>query len=165
MTLAELELSFEAIETAIAQADGEITPENADVLASLNLAEKDKLDGYALYLRTLEGDVATYKSLRDELQAKEKTVAGKIDWLKTRLRQHMALRETTEMRGDIYKFRLVKAGKPPVEVLVAPEDLPRSFCTVKVTPNLDLIREAIMQGTVSPDIARLGECTLSLRIS
>jgi hypothetical protein len=164
MNLQEIATGFDAFEAAIEASDGELTEELAAQHDALNLAERDKLDGYAFYMKSLQGDAQKYRQLADELYAKQQRALKRYDWLKDRLKYHMLDREVTEMRGDLYKFALVKSGKPPVEILVEPEHLPREWVTMTITPNKEVIRKALQSGEPYPPVAKLGEATQSVRI-
>jgi hypothetical protein len=163
-TLLEIEQGWSAVWHEVGLAGGELTAETAASLDALNLEEKSKADGYVYQIKGLEGDAAKYKALADELLAKAKTAQGRADWLKQRVRDYMAFREITELRGETWRFALQKAGKPPVEILVTAEELPREWTTITVKPNLETIRKVLTSGEAYPPVARLGEASLSLRI-
>jgi hypothetical protein len=165
LTLDQIAANFQAIDSLLAESGGEATPEIEAWFTEYDLAEQQKVDGYVFYIRALEGECKAIKALEDELAGKRKTVANRIEYLKRRVADYLTVMGKDEVRGDIYRFKFQNnGGEAPVEVLVQPEDLPAPLTNVKVTPNLDAIRQGLLSGSIQPTVARFGPRGRHLRI-
>jgi hypothetical protein len=168
MKLDQLTQGWEMFEAAIEAEGGELTESLAQRMDFLNLNERSKADNYVFYLKALEGECDQLKKLEDELATKRRTKEKRYDWLKERVKQYMAGREMEELKGEVFKFKLVKAGKRPVEIVAPLDKLPPSWVKTERKPILEAIRIALEmhEGNVNTlsSLARLGEPTMSLRI-
>jgi hypothetical protein len=166
LRLDEIAQGWDAFETAIEGNAGELTPELEAQLDVLNLAEREKLDGYALYLRSLEEQVRSFKAIEDELAAKRRTVQNRIAWLKGRVEGFMYTTDRDELKGDIYRFKLARnGGKPPLRLCSEdPEAYPVDCRVTTVVLNKEQIRLGIERGTILPELAFIDEPGRSLRI-
>jgi hypothetical protein len=166
MRLAEIEAGWETIDGLLAESGGEITPEVEERLATIELAERDKVDAYVFKIRALQGDEASLKKLEEEIAAKRGARKRLREHLMARVDLYMKQREVTELQGNHYRFKYCKnGGKPPVEILAPLEDLPEEWKSVTVEPKKEVIREylAANGGEIQP-LARLGAPTYSIRI-
>ncbi len=170
LRLDEIAANFDALERLLDETAGEVTPEIEAWFAEYDLALREKVDGYVIYLRSLEGDAKSFKSVEDELAVKRRRVETRITWLKSRVEWFMQASEREELRGTIYRFKLVKnGGKAPIDVLVDPAVFPEQLQRVTV----DVDREKV-RGMLTPEspelrsgevvLARLGQVGQSLRI-
>ena len=166
MKLFEIGEQFDALERLLVESGGEVTPEVEAWLAEYGDLEADKLDGYAMFIRSLEHEAEGYKNVAAEFAAKRSARENAIKRLKDRLKQYMELRGTTQIKGKMYTAALNKnGGKPPVIVEVAPEQLPADFVKVTVEPNNEAIRAALVAGAGSlTGLAHLGEVGTHVKI-
>ena len=172
MKLAEIQAGWNRFAEAMEHSGGDLTPEMALELDCLNLAESDKTDGYVFYIKSQEGEIASLKNLEAELAAKRQAAEKRIAWCKTRVRSYMEERQVAELKGAIYKFTLQKAGKPAVELLVEPEELPAVYSRITSVPDKEAIRAALERAAWPTAVgehpivryAKFAEPTVSLRI-
>jgi hypothetical protein len=167
--LDELSHNWGLFEAAIEAEGGELTDSLAARFDLLSYEERTKVDRTVLYLKGLEGESEKWKELETEMAAKRKAVERRIEWLKGLVKRYIDSRMTDRIEGDVWRFQLVKSGKPPIEVLVPPEDLPERWVTLEFRINKEAIRADMdAQGRFLADewnaLARLGEPTQSLRI-
>ena len=166
MRLDEIASQWESVEAALEMTGGELTPALEANLEALNLAEREKVDGYVFKVKALEGECESLKKLKDEIDAKIKARQKLREWLLNRARLYMEQRDTRVLQGQIFRMQLVASGRPPVEVLVPPEELPEGWRITEYKANKEKIREYLESGDATiPALARLGEPTLSVRIS
>jgi hypothetical protein len=169
-TLSTIEQDFSQVWAEIEANDGVLSAEAADRLDVLKLEAGTKADAYAFAIKGLEGDAEKFKALALELTAKAKTAQSRADWLKQRVKTHLEFMGATELRGEVFRFKVQKAGKAPVEVLVPVEALPREWVTITTVPNKEAIRKDLEKWGPNPPIgvsdslARLGEPSMSFRI-
>ena len=170
MKLAEIEQQFSALDALLLESGGEVTPEIEAWLAEYGLAEREKVDGYVFYIRSLEAEATQAKALANELGAKARRRERAIEGLKERVAGYMAARQTDELAGSIYRFKLQRnGGKAP---LVLETEDPARFppSCVKTIPaqtviDRDAVREmAEADSYVLTGLAHLGERGRSLRI-
>jgi hypothetical protein len=173
--LDELAHNWGLFEAAIEAEGGELTDSLAARFDLLSYEERTKVDRTVLYLKGLEGESEKWKELETEMAAKRKSCERRIEWLKGLVKRYMTERQSERIEGDVWRFQLVKSGKPPVEVLVPPEELPRKFQKISVEADKEALRVALTLGPPPLDlagfleingatVARLGEATQSLRI-
>jgi hypothetical protein len=123
MRLDELAVGWDAFERALEENGGELTDEAAAQLDALNLAEKEKVDGVVLYLRSLEGQSQGLKNVEAELGAKRQTIERRIAWLKERVAAYMTQRGLTVLRGEVWRWQYERnGGHLPMELIVQASD-------------------------------------------
>lgn len=122
LTLAEIGTLFAEYEAMLFESGGEVTPESEAVLERLGALEGEKLDAYALRLRSLE-------EYAKQAERRAKAARFAAEHLKARLREHMDLRGVRELRGPAYRAKLQRnGGTRRLRILVEnPADLPVPF--------------------------------------
>lgn len=163
--LDELAHNWSLLEAEIDLAEGELTDDLAARHDLLTYEERQKVDRCVLYLKGLEGEIEKWKELEDEMQAKRRAAERRIEWLKGLMKRYMTERQHGELQGDIWKVKLCKSGRPPVELLVDPKMLPEEFVVYEVRANKEALRRWLETNPPVCSYARLGEPTQSLRIS
>lgn len=115
LTLQQIAENFAALEALLEDSGGEVTPEVDAWLAEYSLAEREKVDAYIGYIKSLESDATAQKALADELSAKAQAKLNRVKWLKGRMAEYMSASGFTELPGTIWKFAFQKnGGKPPL---------------------------------------------------
>ena len=165
LTLDELAGQFSALDALLIEAEGEVTAELEAWLLEYDLAQKDKVDGYALYVKELEGRMAYLKEREIELAGKRRTIERRIDWLKRHLQNYLELRGLTRLEGSIYHARLqTNGGKLPLVLATEdPNAYPEECRVTTVGLNKEAIRALVTQDAIDPDLAHLGTAGVSLR--
>jgi hypothetical protein len=128
--LADIQAGWEALEDALEANGGELTPELEQVHDVLNLALADKVDGYVLYLRSIEEQAKGLKALEQEFAAKRATIERRRERLKARVLEFMQARGLDRVKGAVLPgFRKqANGGKRKMDVAenVPLEKWPRS---------------------------------------
>jgi hypothetical protein len=164
MKLFEIGEQFDALERLLVESGGEVTPEVEAWLAEYGDLEADKLDGYAMFIRSLEHEAEGFKNIASEFAAKRTARENAAKRLKERLKQYMELRGTAQIKGKMYTAALNKnGGKAPIIVDVAPEQLPEQLQRVTVSADVEKIRGLLEMG-VKYDFAHLGEVGQHVKI-
>jgi len=135
--------------------EGEVTPEIQAVLDAVDAwkAELDrdldgKVDGYATFIKELEGRAQVRKQRADELAARARIDTRNADWLKGVLLGELQRREVKKLETHHHRVSVAaNGGKLPLLVkdetaLLAEE----RFVIVKRELNKDAVREALDAG-------------------
>lgn len=142
LNLAEITQNFQALEALMEESAGEVTPDIEAWFAEYDLALSEKVDGYALYIRSLEEQAEGIKRMEAQLAAKRKTLTNRAELMMSRVENFLIVSGRTEVRGGIYKFAFQKnGGAEKLEVLVPPETLPEGFKKVTYAADQDAIRQ------------------------
>jgi len=153
VSLYELGAEFRALEDALLDAGGEVTPEVEAAFAALGQLEAHKVDSYAHVVRQISAYADALKAEESALREKRKAAENAVQRLKDRLMDYMRERDVRELRGATWKAAIQRnGGLRPMELLVAPADLPPAFRTVTVSPNWEAIRGAVGELMPPPDI-------------
>lgn len=128
--------------------------------------ERDqKLDNYAALIREIEAREAARREEARRLSERAKRDKEQAAYLKQRLVLFFQDHQLKTVETRRYRLTLQRSGgKTPVDVLVEPEALPEAFQRLKVSANLDAIREALENGE-DVEFATLGERRSYIRIS
>ncbi len=167
LTLYDIGQQFDALEQLLEEAGGEWSPEAEAWIAEYGLAEREKVDGYAFYLKGLEQRAAAAKALADELAAKSKTLLNRKAALLARIEGYMTDRGVDRVEGSIYKFQYEKhGGKLPLVLTVDdPAQYPSECCTTQVVLDKDTVRTWAETGDARlVGLAHIGERGRSVRV-
>lgn len=166
LPLHELTGEFLALEAALIESGGEITPAMEAAFAILEPMETDKIRGYVSVILRMEATAAGVKHELDRLKRFHDTMKNGAKGLKDRLKNHMELTGKTEYETTLGRVKVMNAGgKPPVILLVQPEDLPDRFKKVTVEPNKTALLEALQLGDGDAvQVAEIGDRGTYLRI-
>jgi len=153
VSLYELGTEFRALEDALLDAGGEVTPEVEAAFAALGQLEAHKVDSYAHVVRGITAYADALKAEESALREKRKAAENAVQRLKDRLMDYMRERDVRELRGATWKAAIQRnGGLRPMELLVAPEELPPRFRVVRVEPNWPEIRAALGERLPPPDL-------------
>lgn len=166
MKLYELANEYAAIELALADSDGEITPEIQAMLDSVESELPAKVDGICSVLRHQATRAAAAREEGERLaklaQSREKAATRLREYLKANLERMNISRVET----DRFKVRIQKNSVPSVRLAdgISPEDLPAEYVRFKPEANNSAIAMAWKAGKSLPDGVEVSVGT-HLRIS
>ncbi len=129
------------------------------------IEERDvKLDNYAALIRELEARAAARREEARRLTDRARRDEDQAAYLKNRLVLFFQQHGLKSVETRRYRLTVARrGGRAPVDLHVDPEALPEPFRRVKVSADLDAIREALERGETL-EFAELGERGYSLRI-
>lgn len=164
-TLYELGTEWARLETALIEAEGEMTPDVEAALAALGDLERDKIDAYQHIVANLDAHAKACHEEAERLRAKSDVARNAARRLKDHLLAYMQARGVEAIQGDRWRACATKnGGKPPLTVLVEPEQLPASYQRVKVEPDTDALRAGLEQADpAAVAVARLEPRGVHLR--
>lgn len=171
MTLFELEGEYLRLVNLVADSDGEIPPELDEYLdrelATVTENQSEKLEGYYLVIRRLdmEKDAASKEEQRYKKMSKvrEKAIDRMVEKIKGYLERTEQDRVTTTT-GHTFSIQ-GNGGKVPLKYAddFDVKKIDPKFMRIKVEPEVDAIREALLGGEEVPGV-QLGERGTQLRI-
>lgn len=128
--------------------------------------ERDqKIDNYAALITELEARAAARKEEAKRLRDRGRRDADHAQYLKDRLVRFLQDHDLKTVETPRYRLTAARSGgKLPVIVHADPESLPPAYQRVKVSADLDALREALERGEAA-EYAELGERSTYLRIS
>jgi hypothetical protein len=141
-----LPAAIRAIEDRIADADGELTPEDEKALAGLEGDLERKLEWVAMLAREASAEAEAFKGEADRLTARRKAAENRADGLKHYAMRVMEDVGLTKLKGELMSLSIVRNSAPSITVNVPVEALPEQFLRVTVAPDLTALRQAIKDG-------------------
>ena len=84
-TLYEINAELAGLLEEIAEAGGEITPEQEEALDSLSLSRDDKVENWVKYLKNLRADEEAFNAEIGELEKRRARLRKQAEWSKGRL--------------------------------------------------------------------------------
>ena len=128
-----------------------------DTLEGLQGELDDKVGQWCRCIKNLEGERDAKKAEAQRLQSGVKALDNNIDRMKQTLMAYMQLCGRKNAGDQVISAKIVKnGGQAPVEVDIAPEELPARFKKVTIEADKNAIREALTAGEEF-SFARLGE--------
>lgn len=117
-----------------------------DTLEGLQGELDDKVEQWCKCMKNMEGERDAVKAEKDRLSARQKALENKMKHMEDTLLQYLKAAGVTKA-GHTIGAKIVKnGGQAPLEVLTAPEDLPREFQKITIDINKTAIREALENG-------------------
>jgi hypothetical protein len=172
MKLCDVSALADELDTLLLLSGGEVSPELQAKLDTFALEEGDSITSYVLWLKAKEAEQAAFEAKRKYYQdlanleeSHAKAIEGRLKWHKSQIKAYMEGRGVSNLKGSQgFGFRIQpNGGRPAVEVLVAPQDLPRAYVNVTVTADKDALRFGLISGAVTEDMARFAPVGTSLR--
>lgn len=170
-TLFDISRELLALDQLLDEIGGEITSPEAEqaidkLFAELGDARDEKIDNYAVYIAELEARTEARREQAARMTELAEADANRAAHLRKRLHQFFLLHNITKL--DTARFKFVVAnngGKLPLDVRVAPEELPAPYRREKVvvSADQDAIRLALEAGEPL-EFAALGVRGTHLRI-
>ena len=140
MTLYEIDKALMDFEFEIDEETGEIL--NAADLDELKMAREQKIEGVGLWIKNLEAEKEAVKNEKNNLDAREKRIAKKIDGLKDYL--------AYALDGQPFSTsRLVVGWRKSESVDISNEALiPAEYCNIATVskPDKKAIKKALKEG-------------------
>jgi hypothetical protein len=168
-SLLEISEDLVAFRQLLEEADGEITPENEQAIeawfADLGEMRDAKLDAYAALISEWTLRAAARRQEKERLERRICADENNVKRLKNRLKLFMEAQGETKIETRRYRISISNnGGKQPVEVSAAPSSLPACFQKITIEPDVEAIREALVQGQTIDGCKLLPRGT-NLRIS
>lgn len=143
MKLYEIDYKIREFWNKVMEQDGELTEEDLQTLENLEVAKDEKIKGYGVIIRELDGEIADYgneiKRLKEICDRKKK----RQEWLKNALKCFM-------QNNDISKYESLEVNISfrKSTALEVDEDakLPETMLKVEWKPNKTAITEFLKNG-------------------
>lgn len=143
-SLYDISGEWAALEAALLDSGGEVTPEVEAAFTALGELEGAAVDRYAAVVRSLGAYADACKAEETHFRDKRKAAEGAIVRLKERVLDYMRQRDVKELRGPTARAaRQKNGGLRPMELLVPAEELPSAFTVTTIGPDWPAIRAAI----------------------
>ena len=141
-SLYDLGQDFLAIEAALLESEGELTPDVEARLEALGALEGEKVDAYRIVIRNFETKADVIATEIAALGAKKKAAEAAAQRLKDRLLGYLEARGVDKLAGSIWTACRQRNPSRPLTVHVAPEVLPEALrkTTVTVTPDREALK-------------------------
>ena len=128
-----------------------------DTLEALQGELDDKVSQWSRCIKNMEGERDAIKAEGDRLTARAKSIDNQVDHMKATLLMYLKAAGKTSAGDKVIKASIVKnGGKAPLEIDIAPEELPENFRKITVAADKDAIRTALENGKEF-SWARIGE--------
>lgn len=173
-SLLDLTEQLDQLGQLIEENEGELTPELEELLDQLVVQDKEKIGRIGWMLKDWDADaadlkvrIASYRERITVLTNKKARLLGYIKYI-------MELRGVNVLYGTPWDLKIRKnGGQDPIKLRdgVEPEDLPKLFQRVTVTPDKDALRAALLADESEPSrvtaekLAYIGERGSSLRVT
>jgi hypothetical protein len=175
-TLFEIGNDLAALYDQLEEAEGEITPELEAEMDALLAQGEEKIDGYCALIKEFEAKAKIRAEESTRISKLAQSDAAVASRLKTRLHEFLTRSDTQKIETLRFKVRRQKnGGRVPVildEYFAShPEELPERYRKVVFTPDLEQIREDLLDEAAdaqhwgAQDVATLAEPGEHLRIS
>ena len=126
-----------------------LDPEDAqafeDTLTGILGARDDKLDGYAVVIRTMEAENELTDHEITRLQNRMKARANRINRMKERMMESMNATGQRKLETELHTIAIQKNGG--VQPLTITGEVPAEYIKQKPITDTDKIREALNRGT------------------
>jgi hypothetical protein len=144
-TLMELAQTQSALWELIEESGGELTPMIEQWLDEVQRSVAFKVDGYHAFMDALETDATRLKTRASELRDAANRLENLRELMKNRIKVAMGLLETTEIKGQYHRFKLVN-GAP--SLIVSKTELPSEYLKeiVTIEPDRERIVAALKAG-------------------
>jgi hypothetical protein len=145
-TLHSLVQQAQAIEAAIVEVGGELSPELEKLLENLDLTIAEKLDGYSFIMDRFENEAAFFRTKADTFARVSKGLLLFQDKLKERVKLAMVAMGKDEVKGNEVRFKL--SNSAPKLVIENESMLPAAYQKIvqTVVPDKEKIREDLSIG-------------------
>ena len=145
VTLYDLGVEFARLETLLIEQAGEWTEETEAAFAALGEMEKDRVDAYQHVIANLSAYATACQDESKRLSEKAEAPLNGVKRLKSRMMEYMQARGVEELKGE--KWRAViqrNGGKPPLTVLMEPDQLPGEFQKFRIEADTEAMRKAAL---------------------
>ena len=132
MPLREIAAEWQAILNEIAEAEGELTPEMATRLDTVQDNFDHKIQNIGNFISNLVDTAKAEKNIADDFAARARAKASKAEWLKTYLKSYMELMDRTKGGTTLKSARIQKNSRPSIDWLGDIHKCPIQFCRIIV---------------------------------
>lgn len=144
-TLYDLGAEWAKLETLMIEQGGEWTEEAEAAFAALGALERDRVDAYQHVIANLTAHATGCQDESQRLGEKASAALNAAKRLKDRLKEYMELRGVDALQGDRWRAVIQKnGGKPPLTVLIEPDQLPGQFQRYRIEADTEKMRAAAL---------------------
>ena len=143
MKLYEIDKGLRELWMKIAEQEGELTEEDMAALEELNLAKDEKIKGYGVIIRELDGDIADCKAEMDRIKEISDKLKRRQEWLKTRLIEFMKSQGLPKFESVEVNIGFRKSKSLEIAENI---NLPKEFIRITETPDKKAITDFIKAG-------------------
>lgn len=144
-TLYEIKECFREWQNKIVQQDGEITDEDMEEFANLQVIAEDKIEAYAVIIKEKNAELVMYSNEIKRLQEEKQKLARVIERMTNALDDFMR-----EQRKD--KFTSAKAKvtyrKSIIVDIAENAEIPNDFLSIKAEPDKASIKQFLQDGHI-----------------
>lgn len=135
-----------------------------DTLEAIGGEIEDKADSYAIIMRTLQGDIDALKKEEERLNARRKSLEGRIQRMKSNLQANLEFIGKTKFKTALFSFSVAtNGGLQPLTITDNLGDIPGKYLIPQPpVPDKDAIRKLLADKEV--EWAHLEPRGKSLRI-
>ena len=143
MKLYEIDNGLRDLWAKIAEQEGEFTEEDLQQLEELNLAKDEKLKGYGVIVRELDGEIAALKAETDGLKEITDKTKRKREWLVNRLDEFMKANGIPKFESIEVNIAFRKSKSLEIDENA---ELPKEFIRIKEEADKKAITDFIKSG-------------------
>ena len=169
-TLFEISEDLEALYAKLEALGGDVSDPDVEAAIDawfdeLSEARDVKLDNYAALIGELEARAKVRREEARRLADRARRDEEQAKYLKNRLVLFFEQHDLKTVETPRYRLTMAQAGgKLPVLLKADPDQLPEAYQRIKISADLDALREALERGEALA-FAELGERSRYLRIS
>lgn len=160
-TLMDIEADMQALDDLLFEIGGDVSDPRVEQAVSEWMAELDKdvkgkIDGYCSYIRELEGRAAFHAEEAARMMHKAQTEDKQVDFLKSRLKAFLELRQVSKVETPRFRVGIVRNGGALPLLIDASADIPQEFTReipARREPDKDKLRTALEAGTAITGVA------------
>lgn len=143
MKLYEIDQNLRALWDKVMEQDGELLEEDLKALEELNLAKDDKIKGYGVIIRELDGEIADCKAETDRIKEISDRLKNRREWLVNNLKYFMQSQGIPKFESIEVNIAFRKSKSLEIDENA---NLPKEFIRIKEEPDKKAITDFIKGG-------------------